>query len=87
MSISHRRSPFTFAEIVIGAPWAMTLLAPASDNDKGSLLHRNNTGDEWSGQHILALEKEARLLRATALADGISRLGRRIAAALRPARA
>lgn len=87
MSQSKSNSLFTFAEVVIGAPWATSILAQHHDNDKGDLLHRNNTGDEWSGRQGLEVERQARQLRAAALAEAFGRITRRLAALLRPARA
>jgi len=91
MSHPHRKVPFTFAEIVVGAPWAVSLLAPHQDNDKAGMLHRNNSGDEWSGQQdrpdVVSLEHQARRMRAASIGDGLARLGRHLAAILRPVRA
>ena len=79
--------PFTFAEIVVGAPWATSLLASPPDNDKARLLHRNNGGDEWStGASPLdatELEREARRLRAAAVGDLVARAVRHLRAVFR----
>jgi len=91
MSDPNSRIPFTFAEIVVGAPWATSLLADIQDNDKGNMLHRNNINDEWSGQDdrpdVVTLEQQARRIRAATIGDGLARLGRHLAALLRHVRA
>jgi hypothetical protein len=90
MSNLNNRVPFTFAEIVVGAPWATSLLADIQDNDKGNMLHRNNPYDEWWGEDrpdVVALEYQARRMRAATIGDGLVRLGRHLAAILRHGRA
>jgi hypothetical protein len=91
MKTPTRRAPFTFAEIVIGAPWAASLLRNDQDNDKAGMLHCNNAGDEWSPgvepPALRELERDARHARAQALVDATARAGRRIAAFFRTTRA
>ena len=91
MFTPNRNAPFTFAEIVIGAPWATSILRNSLDNDKAGLLHCNNEVDERSPPSPLAdlvqLERDARAARAVMLRDLFVRAARRIRALLRPARA
>jgi len=90
MSNRNSRVPFTFAEMVVGAPWATSLLADIKDNHKCNMLHRNNPYDEWSGQDrpdFLALEEQARRMRAATIGDGLIWVGRHLAAILRHGRA
>ena len=84
MTRVYHKMPFSFAEIVVGAPWAYSVLAPSYDHDTGNMLHRNNTHDEWSGQtgptDLAALEHKARALRAETLREGFARLAKRLVA-------
>ena len=84
MTRVYRKMPFSFAEIVVGAPWAMSVLAPTYDHDTGNMLHRNNKNDECSGPadpaDIVALEHKARALRAETLREGFARLAKRLVA-------
>jgi len=81
MAKSIRKPPFAFAEIVVGAPWAASLPTHGQDNDKGILLHRNRQADEWRalGDDLLALEREAREMRAAALCRLFARMAYAIA--------
>jgi hypothetical protein len=85
MAVPRRSSPFTLAEIMIAAPWATSLLGSPQDHDKGNLLHRNTTDDEWSAvsDRVTAVEREAREARAEALRRTFARLGRAVTALLR----
>ena len=88
MRAPTRTPPFTFAEIVIGAPWTTRLLRDHLDNDKGEMLQRNMGVDEWSSvpgpMDAFALEREARRARAIALHDGLGRAMRKVLAWIRP---
>ena len=90
MTAPTRTPPFTFAEIVIGAPWTTRLLRDHLDNDKAGMLQRNIAIDEWSAvsgpMDPISLEREARRARAIALHDGIGRLVRKVVAWVRPGR-
>jgi hypothetical protein len=85
------KAPFTFAEIVIGAPWTASLLRNHQDNDKAGMLHCNKMSDEWSPRVESAalpdLEREARRARAQAVVHSTARAGRRIAAFFHATRA
>jgi hypothetical protein len=76
MTETTRKPPFTFAEIVVGAPWVARFKDTAQDHDKGILLHRNRRADEWGalGDELLALEREAREGRAAALCRLFARI-------------
>jgi hypothetical protein len=46
MSKPIRPLAFTFAEILVAAPWAASILSNDRDNDKGGMLQRNTAADE-----------------------------------------
>jgi len=76
MNPIQRRNAFTFAEIMVAAPWLADILAQSEDNDKAVMLHRNRWTDEGSFvADTLALESAARRERAAYVAAGFARLG------------
>ena len=87
MSKPNRPGPFTFAEIMVAAPWAASILSNNRDNDKGVMLQCNTTDDEWSFDasrlERAAIEREAREERARVMGEALKRLGARLAAGLR----
>jgi hypothetical protein len=75
MNPIERRNAFTFAEIVVAAPWLADILAQSQDNDKAVMLHRNRWTDEGSGAtDVVALEAVARRERAMYLRAAFTRL-------------
>ena len=81
----RHNAPFTLAEIMIAAPWAVSLLRSPQDHDKGILLHCNTNDDEWSAlpDQIAAIEREARQARAQALLGAFARVSRAVTALFR----
>jgi len=70
------RSAFSFAEIVVAAPWVAAIVATSQDNDKAVMLQSNTPTDEGSpSTDLLMLESAARRQRAAYLAAAIARLG------------
>ena len=86
MTRSIRKSPLSFAEIAVGAPWVTSLATNSQDHDKGILLQRNRDADEWRalGDDLLALEREAREARAAALCRLFARVAHGVAGLMRP---
>ena len=76
MNPIERRSAFTFAEIVVAAPWVAAIVATSQDNDKAVMLQSNKRMDEGSPD-LLVLETAARRQRTAYLAAAIARLGAR----------
>ena len=91
MKSPTRKPPFTFAEIVIGAPWTASLLRNDQDNDKAGMLQCNKIGDEWSPGFeppaLPDLERKARRARALAVVAATARAAQCIAAFFRATRA
>ena len=81
MKPPYRQAPFTFAEIVVGAPWAASILAPRLDHDEAVLLHRNTISDRRPGAHD---ESPARRQQPGSLWRAVASLSRRVRASLRP---
>jgi hypothetical protein len=76
MNPIERRTEFTFAEIVVAAPWVAAIVAKSQDNDKAVMLQSNKTSDEGSPvMDVLALETAARHQRAAYLGAAFARLG------------
>jgi hypothetical protein len=76
MNPIERRSAFTFAEIVVAAPWVAAIVATSQDNDKAVMLQSNKAADEGSPvTDVLALETAARQQRAAYLGAAFARLG------------
>ena len=64
MKHHHRTTAFTFAEIMVAAPWAYSIIAKAQDNDKAWMLQRNTWPDEGSAwPDTLELDRLARVAR------------------------
>jgi len=74
MKQNELRNAFTFAEIVVAAPWVAAILSTSQDNDKAVMLQSNKRMDEGSPD-LLVLETAARQQRAAYLAAAIARLG------------
>ena len=75
MNPIERRNAFTFAEIMVAAPWLADILARSEDNDKAVMLHRNRWTDEGSRDtDVVALEAVARRERAAYLRSAFARL-------------
>lgn len=75
MNPIDRRNAFTFAEIVVAAPWVAALLDTSQDNDKADMLQRNRWTDEGSpAPDALSLEAAARRERAAFLVALVNRL-------------
>jgi len=73
--IGHRNT-FTFAEIVVAAPWLAAFDPNSRDNDKAVMLQRNTLPDEGTpATDALSLEAAARRQRARYLKAGFARLG------------
>src|SRR5215203_4684878 len=84
MNRNNRHLAFSFAEIMVAAPWAYTIIAKAQDNDKACMLQRNTTTDEGSPvPDAMELEAAARAQRAEHLAAGVRRVGHWLASAWR----
>jgi hypothetical protein len=82
MNRNDRHTAFTFAEIMVAAPWAYSIIAKAQDNDEASMLQRNIPADDGSSAPaVLALEETARAHRAAYLTAALRRLGNRLATA------
>jgi hypothetical protein len=76
MNPIERRNAFTFAEIVVAAPWLSTMLPTSQDNDKADMLQRNRWADEGlPAGDVFALEAEARRARAAYLVGVFARVG------------
>ena len=76
MNPIERRSAFTFAEIVVAAPWVAAFAATPQDNDKAVMLQSNKASDEGSpATDLLVLETTARQQRAAYLGAAFARLG------------
>jgi UDP-N-acetylmuramyl pentapeptide synthase len=76
MNPHERRNAFTFAEIVVAAPWVAAIVATSQDNDKAVMLQSNTGPDEGSpSTDLLVLESAARRHRAAYLAAAVARLG------------
>jgi hypothetical protein len=91
MAPIKRNSPFTFAEIVVAAPWTVSLLTRNEDNDKADLLQCNNDLDRRSSPAdppgVYAVEVEARRLRTRIVAEAIGGFVHRLIAVVRAPRA
>ena len=87
MSKPDRLPAFSFAEIMVAAPWAARILTQLSDNDKGGMLQCNSAVDEWSANRAasdaLTLQRAARTQRDRALGDALKRAAARVVAAVR----
>lgn len=87
MSKPDRLPAFSFAEIMVAAPWAARILAQGSDNDKGGMLQCNSATDEWSADRAasdaLALQRIARAERDRTLGDAVKRAASRLRAVVR----
>ena len=76
MNPHEHRNAFTFAEIVVAAPWVAAIVATSQDNDKAVMLQSNTRPDEGSpSPDLLVLETAARRQRAAYLAVAVTRLG------------
>ena len=74
MKQNNRTYAFSFAEIMVAAPWAHSLIAKAQDNDKASMLQRNTSMDEGlSLPDVLQPEAVARAQRAEHVGAGLRR--------------
>jgi hypothetical protein len=83
MNPPRRNTAFSFAEIMIAAPWAYSIIANSQDNDKAIMLQRNTWPDEGLPPDPLTLEREARVQRASTLAAGLRRAADWLASAWR----
>ena len=83
----NRLPAFSFAEIMVSAPWAARILAQDRDNDKGGMLQCNSAVDEWYADHsTFALERAARQERNRVVGNALKRAASRVAAAVRALR-
>jgi hypothetical protein len=79
MNPIERRNAFTFAEIMVAAPWLASVLTKSEDNDKAVMLQRNTWADEGSPRvDALKLETLARHERAAWLQRAFARLVARL---------
>ena len=81
MSKPDRLPAFSFAEIMVAAPWAARILAHDTDHDKGGMLHCNSAVDEWSADRTASdaftLERMARAERDRAVGAAVKRAASR----------
>jgi hypothetical protein len=79
MNPIERRNAFTFAEIMVAAPWLASVIAKSEDNDKAVMLQRNRWTDKGSPRvDAVALETVARRERAAWLQRAFARLVARL---------
>ena len=87
MSKPDRLPAFSFAEIMVAAPWAARILTQDIDHDKGGMLQCNSAVDEWSADRAASdastLQRIARAERDRVLGDAVKRAAARLLAVMR----